>query len=145
MAKTKAQIAAYNKEYFARPEVKERAKIRNAQYRKRRAEYKKTEAGRVAEKRYRQTTRVKSAYRNRLKTRYGLTPEEVEQMKLDQNGMCGICIREPKTWHIDHCHQTGKVRGMLCGSCNMALGLLKDSERRIINAAIYLRKSRGVQ
>lgn len=137
--KTKEQIAAYNKEYFARPEVKERARVRNAQYRERRREYKKTEAGMLAEKRYRQSEAVKQRLRrNRLKTRYGLTPEQVESMKVTQGNVCAICETEPKTWHIDHCHSTGKVRGLLCGSCNMALGLMKDDPVRLSKAQEYL-------
>lgn len=138
--KTKEQIAAYNKEYFARPEVKERAKIRNAQYRERRRAYKQTEAGKLAEKRYRQSEACKQRLeRNRLRTRYGLTVEQVAEMKLSQDNLCAICSLTPNTWHIDHDHTTGKVRGLLCGQCNMALGLMKDDKDRLLKAVEYLR------
>lgn len=136
--KTKEQIAKYNKEYFARPEVIARAKVRNAKYRKRRAEYKKTEAGKIAEKRYRQTTGVLTAKANRIKNRYGLTLKQVEKMKLAQHNLCAICLEEPNIWHIDHDHSTNKVRGMLCGPCNMALGLFKDDINNMQKAIEYL-------
>lgn len=139
MSKTKESIAAYNKEYFARPEVIERAKIRNAKYRARRQEYKKTEQGKEAERRYitsdKAKLRLKAAA---LRRNYGLTIEEVGAMKTAQGGVCPICSRVPKHWHVDHCHATGKVRGMLCGSCNMALGLFQDDTSRIMKAAEYL-------
>lgn len=138
MPKTKQQIAAYNKEYFARPEVKERAKVRNAKYRARRAAYKKTQAGKIAEERYRKTTRIETAHRNRLKNRYGVTPEQVECMKEAQGFVCDICKQTPSTWHIDHCHNTNIVRGLLCGQCNMALGLMKDNPERLKKAIDYL-------
>lgn len=137
--KTKEQIAKYNKEYFARPEVIARAKVRNAKYRKRRAEYKKTEAGKLAEKRYRQSDAAKERIkRNRLKTRYNLTLNEVEEMKAAQHNLCAICLKEPNNWHIDHDHLTNKVRGLLCGPCNMALGLFKDNIDNMQKAIEYL-------
>lgn len=139
MPKTKESIAAYNKEYFARPEVIARAKERNTQYRERRAAYKKTEAGKLAEKRYRQAEATKERLRrNRIKTRYGLTVEEVEAIKIDQQGLCAICSREPEYWHIDHDHVTNKVRGLLCGSCNMGLGMFKDNTDSLKQAIEYL-------
>jgi hypothetical protein len=138
MPKTKESIAVYNKEYFARPGVSARAKLRNTQYRKRRAEYKRTEIGREAEARYRNGTRKTTAKLYRLKSRYNLTPEEVEAMKAAQCNLCAICNTEPKNWHIDHDHVTNEVRGLLCGPCNMALGLFKDSPEVLKQAVKYL-------
>lgn len=137
--KSKQQIAEYNKEYFSRPEVIAHAKVRNAQRRDKRRAYKQTEAGKQAEKKYRQSDACKERIeRNRLKTRYNLTPEEVKEMKATQNQLCAICKQEPKHWHIDHDHETGKVRGMLCGPCNMAIGLLKDNPKIIKEALKYV-------
>lgn len=142
MAKTKEQIAAYNKEYFARPEVKERAKLRNAKYRARRAEYKKTERGKEAEKRYRQSQACKERLkRNRLKTRYGITPEDVLSMLISQSSQCAICEIQLESYHIDHCHNTNVVRGLLCSSCNMGLGLFKDDSHILKRAIKYLGKN----
>ncbi|MCK5016767.1 MAG: hypothetical protein KAS32_06805 [Candidatus Peribacteraceae bacterium] len=138
MPKTKESIKAYNKEYFARPEVIARAKIRNAKYRKRRAEYKKTERGKRAELRYRRTeSSKKRCERNRLKYLYGITPEQREAMVVSQEGKCGICKKKKKL-DIDHCHETNRIRGLLCGSCNRAMGLLKDNTSFLLNAIKYL-------
>lgn len=58
---------------------------------------------------------------------YGLTVEDVKAMLEQQGGNCATCVRplmgKP---HVDHCHTSGKVRGLLCGSCNRALGLVRD-------------------
>ena len=63
------------------------------------------------------------------KYKYGLTKEEYTSMLSGQGGKCAIC-RQPnnhkRDWHIDHCHVTNKVRGILCAPCNIALGLLKE-------------------
>lgn len=145
MPKTKESIAAYNKEYFARPEVKERAKIRNAQYRKRRAEYKKTERGKEAEKRWRQSESAKEVKRrSTLKRRYGLTPEQLVDMFEAQNKECKICLKTIDKYHIDHDHDSGIVRGLLCGPCNMALGLLKDNTETLRSAIEYLEVNRVI-
>lgn len=139
MPKTKQQIHDYNVEYFSRPEVIARAKVRNAERRHVRAAYKKTEAGKAAEKKWRQSAKNKERlYRNRLKTRYNLTPEQLEEMKLDQNSVCAICSLPPRDWHIDHDHDTNLVRGLLCGPCNMGLGLFKDNKETLLKAIEYL-------
>jgi hypothetical protein len=137
--KTKESIAAYNKEYFSRPDVIARAKVRNAQYRERRKAYKKTEQGKLAERRYITSDKAKLQLKAAaLRRNYGLTIEQVEDMKSKQKGLCAICHTIPKHWHVDHCHNTGKVRGMLCGSCNMGLGLFHDDTQRLKDAAEYL-------
>lgn len=64
-----------------------------------------------------------------LASRYGLTPQQVEQMKLDQNSSCAICgapLTE-KNQRIDHDHVTGKVRGLLCHECNIKLPAIEDT------------------
>jgi hypothetical protein len=72
-------------------------------------------------------------------------------MYKDQNGRCKICNEEVnnlttndrsnKKTVVDHCHDTGMVRGVLCHSCNCAIGLLKDSISTIENALHYLQDS----
>jgi hypothetical protein len=61
-------------------------------------------------------------------------------MKIAQAGRCKICDRQPqsKGLHIDHCHSTGKVRGLLCGTCNQGIGLLKEDPELIRKAANYV-------
>jgi hypothetical protein len=138
--KTKEQIAKYNKEYFARPEVITRAKIRNAQRRNKRQEYKKTKAGKLAEKRYSDKPETKALKEwSRVKNRYGITKEDFDTLMLNQNGVCAICFTKTKTrLHIDHSHKTGKVRGLLCGNCNRALGLFYDNCSILLSAVKYL-------
>lgn len=137
--KTKESIAAYNKEYFARPEVIARAKVRNAERRYKRALYKKTARGKEADRRYKKTDRSKDLQnRVRLKTRYGITPEDYDRMFKEQRGQCAICEVKKDKLDIDHCHNTKVVRGLLCGSCNRALGLMKDNKLFLLRAIRYL-------
>jgi hypothetical protein len=69
---------------------------------------------------------------------YGLTVEQVDAAIRVLGSRCEICGKEAKL-HIDHDHVRGIVRGMLCGSCNRGIGLLKDSPEVLESAAAYLR------
>lgn len=75
-----------------------------------------------------------------IKNKYGITWEEFENMYESQNGVCAICKGEDegRMLSIDHCHETNKVRGLLCGSCNRALGLFKDSPEFLQAAKEYV-------
>ena len=83
----------------------------------------------------------------RVLGRYGLTPEQYDQMLEEQGGVCLLC-RRPETVRgnngrvkrlaVDHCHTTGKVRGLLCNNRNRAIGLLGDDPAVISRAAEYL-------
>lgn len=84
------------------------------------------------------------------KYRYNLTEEQYHAMMSDQNGKCAICKKTPpykrhrKTTirlHIDHCHKTNKVRGLLCTKCNSALGLFGDDIEKMKIAIKYLRRN----
>ena len=72
--------------------------------------------------------------------KYGITLEKYEAMEKKQNGVCAICMeKEPnKKLAVDHCHITGKVRGLLCSNCNNGLGKFKDSKTLLIKAINYL-------
>jgi Recombination endonuclease VII len=73
---------------------------------------------------------------------YGLTPEAFDVLLQVQSGGCGICktpLRCDRGTHVDHDHASGRVRGLLCHSCNLALGLLADSPNRLLAAADYLK------
>jgi DNA-directed RNA polymerase subunit RPC12/RpoP len=75
---------------------------------------------------------------------YGLTPEEYRAMIERQGGGCAICGGGPNgmgDFHVDHCHDTKRVRGILCHRCNTMLGLAKDDPARLIAAAEYLNKT----
>lgn len=76
-----------------------------------------------------------------LKRLYGITLEDYVEMFDNQNGVCAICKEECKTKNslsVDHDHQTGKVRGLLCNSCNGGLGLFKDNINILRKAIEYL-------
>lgn len=76
--------------------------------------------------------------RYRLAKRYGLTPEQVDEMLLAQGGRCAVCQTDnpgARTWHVDHCHGSGRIRGLLCGNCNRGLGLFAD-DPSVLRAAI---------
>src|SRR5882757_4160317 len=81
-------------------------------------------------------------YRNfELQRNYGITSEEYDQMYYDQNGLCLICSEEEpggRLMPVDHCHATGKIRGLLCANCNRGLGIFKDDPDRLVAAAMYL-------
>lgn len=75
-----------------------------------------------------------------LKRKFGITRERYEAILDEQGGVCAICKVAPTTKRlaVDHDHQTGEVRGLLCLSCNMGLGYFKDSKNRLVNAIHYL-------
>lgn len=121
--------------------------------------YRASEAGKA----YRQTEKYK-AYRRELKRkarqdpqkklkeqrcnfkcgiqRYGLTLEDWDQMLIAQSGRCAVCNdqfhNDPKEPAVDHNHQTGKVRGLLCNNCNLGLGHFTESAARLQSAIAYL-------
>ena len=72
-----------------------------------------------------------------LKTRYGLTPEQVEAMSIAQGGQCAVCKKPIEKFHIDHNHNTGAVRGLLCHRCNVRIGGW-DDEAWLSSALRYM-------
>jgi hypothetical protein len=78
--------------------------------------------------------------RNKLKTQYGLTVEQFESMILSQNSRCLICDAARKLV-VDHCHKTGKIRGLLCNSCNRGIGYLQDNWVLLNKASNYVIKN----
>lgn len=78
-----------------------------------------------------------------LRTRYGLSVDDYESMLADQRGVCAAC-KECALEHgrkrlcVDHDHRTGRVRGLLCGRCNRAIGLFDDNPWRAIGLFAYL-------
>jgi hypothetical protein len=87
------------------------------------------------------------SYRVERLRKYRMTLDDYDRMLSDQNGVCAIC-GGPQDWkgrtllNVDHCHDTGRVRGLLCHRCNTAIGLMKDDVVRLQSAINYLNKSR---
>lgn len=121
MAQSKEELRAYQRAWRA----KNRDRLRV--FEKERAERRKTD----------------SAYKNKrrdavLKNKYGITLNEYEQMCADQNNRCKLCKQYPsndRILHVDHCHETGRVRGALCAQCNWYMGKI-DRDPDIINRII---------
>lgn len=72
-----------------------------------------------------------------IKSKYGLSREGYEAMVSAQEGMCALCGERPVK-HVDHCHETGRVRGLLCVQCNTGLGKFNDSPELLKKAVEYL-------
>lgn len=75
--------------------------------------------------------------------RYGITEEQYQQLLAKQDGVCAICERPDRTYDhlsVDHDHETGAVRGLLCGHCNHAIGKMGDDPELLRKAALYLER-----
>lgn len=113
----KACRNAKTRAYMARPEVKARVKRREAPA--------------------------------KLKYLYGITSDDYKTMLASQCGVCAICRKPPEggprtsRLYVDHDHDTGKVRGLLCRRCNQALGTLGDNIEGLMRAIDYLKKAEG--
>lgn len=83
---------------------------------------------------------------NRIKVSFGISLEQYETLLAKQTGVCAICkmperSKRFKYLAVDHCHVTGRVRGLLCSRCNRALGYFGDDAQRLKSAAVYLENS----
>ena len=80
-------------------------------------------------------------HKNPLKAKlrkYKITESDYYAILETQNSVCAICNQEMMVVNIDHCHSTGKVRGLLCTSCNTGIGKLKDNVKILQSAIEYL-------
>lgn len=82
--------------------------------------------------------------RHLLKQRYGMTLEEYWRLDELQNHECALCGKEEleKDLCVDHCHETGKIRGLLCGKCNRGIGMFGDNLEGVEKVVKYLKRSR---
>lgn len=90
------------------------------------------------------SSNIKAGKKYRVKRGYNLTLEQVEVMSSSQNYKCAICDDPFQSTHytqIDHCHDTGKVRGLLCINCNWLLGKSRDNPKLLRAAADYLERN----
>ena len=80
--------------------------------------------------------------RSYIKRTYGITVEQYDEMYERQGGKCFICENEEAT-HVDHCHDSGDVRALLCHGCNSAIGLMKEDPDILIAGAMYVLMHQG--
>jgi hypothetical protein len=94
--------------------------------------------------------RPKEYFRNhRLQKLFGITLKDYDKISKRQKRVCAICKLEeretyktsPKVLAVDHCHKTGKVRGLLCRKCNVGIGNFKDNILLLKSAISYLQRS----
>jgi hypothetical protein len=85
----------------------------------------------------------------RLKRNYGITHEQYEKLLENQEGRCAICRttepggnRHSSHFHVDHDHQTGEIRGLLCCECNRGLGILGDNLENLERVISYLTRTK---
>src|SRR5262245_56018111 len=134
-------MSAYNREYYERN--KERIKEKQRVY------YEKNKAAAIArakvnykawaKKNPERLAVLKRGYANIR--RYGLTQDNYDAMVIAQDGKCGICEQPPKKrgLAVDHAHETGRIRQLLCVNCNALLGHCKDDPKILARAIEYLR------
>lgn len=81
-----------------------------------------------------------------LKIQYDISLEQYDEMLKAQGGCCAVCGNNTPDgkgrFVVDHCHETGRVRGLLCTKCNVMLGMAKDSVSTLMSAVNYLRLTR---
>ncbi len=91
--------------------------------------------------------KFKAHARKALLKKYGLSIEQFDELLVSQNNACKLCkkLRLPteREWQVDHCHDTGRVRGILCYNCNVGLGHFTDSPTLLAAAIEYLGKTSG--
>jgi hypothetical protein len=141
----KAYRAEYMRKYDAIPENHAR-RLENLRKRNANPEAKSRASERA--RKYYSTPEVKARAAALQRQRdYGLTPEQYTIMLDSHGGVCAICKKSggAKGLVVDHCHETGVVRGLLCVKCNTGIGLLCDDPARLTAAAKYIRDSRKRQ
>jgi len=122
---------------YSDPEVRRVARRRSYQNRKERI---------LEKEKYYRHVNPTSKRQIQYKRRYGITIEQFDDMRKAQNNCCAICREEFKpvrlklAIHVDHCHDSLKVRGLLCARCNVGIGLLGDSVDRLREAIAYLQR-----
>lgn len=117
-------------------------KARNAQWARDNPE-RRAEIDRRSKAKADKTAVAERVRRQNYRQSYGITIEQYDEMLAAQGGLCAICRGECPTGKrlgVDHCHETGKVRGLLCKSCNTGIGSLADSIECLEAALAYLRE-----
>lgn len=134
-ARYNASIAAQQAEREKLPEVRQR----RAAYRNRPSSLKRAKEYRASQKgRF-------DIFDKKLREHYGIDAEDWARLYNDQDGRCAGCterLRFDRSTHVDHCHETLRVRGLLCSGCNSSLGHAKDNPETLRQLAAYIERSR---
>lgn len=89
---------------------------------------------------------ISRSLESHFKIRYNITMETYKNMLEMQNGCCKICKKHTselkRKLAVDHCHKTGKVRGLLCKSCNSGIGFFNDNLDILLSAIVYLKETK---
>ena len=132
--KNKEKIKAYQKAW--REKNKQRMKQYNIEYRKTHPPKKRPPGWNAGRRPYLREFHLKS--------KYGLDESGYQSMLESQGGVCAICGtndphgRKHNRFHVDHCHKTNAVRGLLCSRCNMGIGSFLDNVELLQKAIVYL-------
>ena len=111
-----------------------------------RKKYRNSTKGQETRKKYKSTHKepydVERSKNRWLKIQYGITLEQYKQLMSEQHGQCAICSRTSgkRKLAVDHDHKSNKVRGLLCHTCNSALGLFYENVSFLQNAISYLQR-----
>ena len=115
VSQVRAEVAVYNPEKY-NPEIRRKSYLKHKE-------------------KYKLSMREYS-----LKRKFNLSLEEYQVLLERQNGVCGICKNKcTRELAVDHCHITGRVRGLLCNNCNRGIGHLRDSIDVLSAAITYLK------
>lgn len=87
------------------------------------------------------TTKQENQRRWRYRRDHNISYDYFLKLKEDQKGKCAICTTFMAKPHLDHCHRTGEIRGLLCGRCNAGLGFFRDNPFALTQAIGYLAKN----
>jgi N12 class adenine-specific DNA methylase len=80
------------------------------------------------------------AYERSIEKKYGLTSAAYRELQRIQQGRCAICDTPSNRLVVDHCHDTNRVRGLLCGRCNTALGMLRENIQSVRAMVLYIER-----
>lgn len=153
MKKTREEKLAYHREYYKKH--KRRMNARAKEYREAngdrvRASHRKwaeenKEHRREYAARYKERRRELNSSRERWRhlSRYGLSKDSWHELLISQSGRCAICVEVMENPQVDHCHETGVVRGLLCFVCNTGIGKFRHDVGLLSSAARYLNEARA--
>lgn len=130
------------KESWCKPCIKifDHLKIKNESSERRKQRLERHKKWREDNKEYRKSYR----YQHNLLSNYGLSLDDYEELQKKQNFVCAICKKEPigkppnGKLHVDHCHETNRIRGLLCSNCNKGIGIFYENVDYLKSAINYL-------